>query len=89
MSEAPSTRCSSVLFHSPCFSGRGLSFLFLLVLSGCATKGDIRLLDETLVEQQQQQEEQLMLISEELENLKAVLSLAKQVKRAVYWQNQS
>ena len=73
MSEAPSAKCSSVLLHSPCFGGRGLSFLFLLVLSGCATKGDIRLLDETLVEQQQQQEEQLMLISEELENLKGSL----------------
>ena len=73
MSEAPSAKCSSVLLHSPCFGGRGLSFLFLLVLSGCATKGDIRLLDETMVEQQQQQEEQLMLISEELENLKGSL----------------
>ncbi len=73
MSEAPSAKCSSVLLHSPCFGGRGLSFLFLLVLSGCATKGDIRLLDETLVEQQQQQEEQLMLISEELEDLKVSL----------------
>ncbi len=73
MIKAPSARDMPVFCHSSVFGRGGLVFLFLFVISSCATKGDIRLLEETFAEQEERQEEQLLVISEELQDLKKSL----------------
>ena len=73
MTMAPSANFMSVLCHSPVLRGGGLVFVLLLAVSGCATKGDIRLLEETLAEQKGQQDAQLLLISQEIQVLKSSL----------------
>ena len=70
MSKAPSSNIMSVFNHSHLLSGRGLAFSLGLMFFGCATKGDIRLLEETLAAQEEQQEAQLVLITAELEDLR-------------------
>ena len=73
MTMAPSANFMSVLGHSPVLRGGGLVIVLLLTVAGCATKGDIRLLEETLAEQKEQQDAQLLLISQEIQVLKSSL----------------
>jgi len=70
MTTAPSANFISVSSHSSVLRGRGLVFVLLFMVSGCATKGDTRLLQETLAEQKVEQDFQLLMISEEIQDLK-------------------
>ncbi len=70
MTMAPSANFISVSSHRYVLRGRGLAFVLLFMVSGCATKQDTRLLQETLAEQKEEQDFQLLVISEEIQDLK-------------------